>query len=106
MARGNKYTCRVCGKVYDYCPSCALIPNPIMEDGFCCKEHYEIFATLSKHGCGKATAEETAKALDKLTVPAELTPSIKAHIDAIHAEVKSVEVKETPVEGKTFFNKK
>lgn len=103
MARGNKYTCRVCGKVYDYCPSCALTPNPIMENGFCCEEHYKIFTILSKHGCHLATAEETVKKLDKFDIPTELRPEIKAHIAAIRAEVKP---KESPVEAKTVFHKK
>lgn len=87
MAR-NKYVCRVCGKKYEYCPSCQLTPDPILENGFCCKDHYGIFTTLSKHGAGLMNAKETVDELGKFILPVELAPSIKSHIDAINEEVK------------------
>ena len=95
MARGDTYSCRVCGKIYDYCEKCAITPEPYKGSGFCSEECSHIFNTLSKHGCNLATAEETLAALGNIEGKT-LAPSIQAHIDAIKAEIKPAEVK--PVE--------
>lgn len=89
MARGDTYTCRTCGKVYDYCEKCAIRPIPYLGNGFCSESCSDIFSILSKHGCNLATAKETLDTLDSLEGKI-FTPSIQAHIDAITAEVKGV----------------
>jgi hypothetical protein len=107
MARGDTYTCRTCGKTYNYCEKCAVTPVPYKSNGFCTKEHADIFSILSKHGCHLATAEETFAALGN--IEGDFTPSIQAHIDAIKSEVQPVEkIDETPVveeEFKTEYTK-
>lgn len=97
MARGNKYTCPTCGKSYDYCPSCALTKPSYDAERYCCKNHSEIFAILSKHGCHNATAEETLEALKSYNT-AGLSESIQAHIKSL--QPAKVEVKaEAPAEA-------
>lgn len=82
MAKGNKYKCATCGKTFEYCPSCALIKPSYDATRYCCKKHSEIFAILSKHGCHKATAEETLEALKPYNTKG-LTESIQAHINSL-----------------------
>jgi hypothetical protein len=87
MAKGNKYTCAVCGKQYDYCPSCEIRTPNYDKTMFCSEKHADIFATLSKHGCKLATADETLKALEKYNLNAEsLTPEIRRHITTVKSE--------------------
>lgn len=96
MARGNKYTCPTCGKSFEYCPSCALTKPSYDAERYCCKNHSEIFAILSKHGCGKATAEETLASLKPYNTVG-LAESIQAHIKSL--KPAKVEVKtEAPAE--------
>lgn len=82
MARGNKYTCATCGKVYDYCPKCAITKPSFDAERYCSKEHSDIFEILSKHGCGLATAEETLEMLKDYDTT-NLAESIQAHIDSL-----------------------
>jgi hypothetical protein len=99
MAKGNNYKCVVCGAEYEYCPKCEIrIPN-FDKERYCTQEHADIFATLSKHGCNLATAEETYKALGNLEGKT-FTPAIQAHIDSIKP------AKEPVVEEATAFIKK
>lgn len=105
MARGDTYTCRVCGKTYDYCEKCAITPEPHKGNGFCTKEHSKIFNILSKHGCGLATAEETLAELGNIE-GITFAPSIQAHIDSLKAEVEPAPVEETPVTETVFSKKK
>lgn len=108
MARGDTYTCRVCGKTYDYCEKCAITPEPHKGNGFCTKEHSKIFNILSKHGCGLTTAEETLAELGNIE-GITFVPSIQAHIDSLKVEVEPApveEIKETPVVESVFFKKK
>ncbi len=99
MARGDKYVCRTCGQEYKYCEQCLVRPIPHLGNGFCSESCSDIFATLSKHGCHLATAEETYKALGNLEGKT-FTPAIQAHIDSIKP------VKEPVVEEVTTFIKK
>lgn len=91
MARVNKNThvCFVCGKEYDYCPHCNIVQPDYNAARFCSKEHRDIFAILSKHGCHLATAEETLEAL-KAYDTNNLTESIQNHINSL--QPKKVEV--------------
>jgi hypothetical protein len=102
MARGDKYICRTCGKIYDYCEKCSVTPIPYKNNGFCSKEHSDIFAILSKHGCNLATAEETLAELGNIENEV-FTPSIQAHIDAINAEVATTTVIDTEEVQTTVF---
>lgn len=82
MARGNKYICATCGKVYDYCPKCEITKPNYDAERYCSKEHEEIFSILSKNGCGLATAEETLKALEGYNTT-NLAENIQEHIDSL-----------------------
>lgn len=101
MARGNTYTCATCGKEYTYCPKCAITEPSYDAERYCCKNHADIFAILSKHGCHLATEEETLAALKDYDTTG-LTESIQAHIDSLQPKKAEVEVKadETKVESK------
>ena len=92
MARGNTYTCATCGKEYTYCPKCAITEPSYDAERYCCKNHADIFAILSKHGCYLATAEETLEALKGYDTTG-VTESIQTHIDSLKAEVKPTEEK-------------
>ena len=87
MARTNTYTCRTCGKTYEFCLKCQVARPDYDAENFCCKEHDAIYATLSKHGCNLISADEALKELaaynlDEIT----LTEDILAHIEKIKSE--------------------
>lgn len=92
MAQGNTYTCKVCGKEYQYCPKCKIVKPDYDAEMFCSHEHADIFEILSKHGCHLATEEETLEALKGYDTTS-VTESIQAHIDSLKAEVKLTEEK-------------
>lgn len=92
MAQGNTYTCKVCGKEYQYCPKCKIVKPDYDAEMFCSHEHADIFEILSKHGCHLATEEETLEALKGYDTT-NVTDSIQAHIDSLKAEVKLTEEK-------------
>lgn len=82
MARGNKYICATCGKAYEYCPKCEIRQPSFDAERYCSQEHSEIFAILSKHGCGNATVEETLASLTDYDITG-LAENIQAHIDLL-----------------------
>ncbi len=100
MARGNMYTCLCCGKEYEFCPKCAFTAPVYDAESFCSAEHSEIFAILSKNGCGIASAEETLTALAKYDTT-NLSKDITAHINSL--QPKKVEVETKEVETKKSF---
>lgn len=100
MARGNKYTCATCGKIYEFCPSCAITKPTYDAERYCTAAHADIFNILSKHGCKLATAEETLAALKGYDTTG-LTESIQAHMKALQPN-KTEEAKK---EVETTFKK-
>lgn len=98
MARGNTYECATCGKEYVYCPKCAITEPSYDAERYCCREHSNIFAILSKHGCHLATEEETLEALKGYDTTG-VTESIQAHIDSLQPKVEA-KADETKVESK------
>ena len=87
MARGNIYTCVTCGTSYEYCPKCAVVKPNYDAGRYCSRAHANIFAILSKHGCGLATAEETLESLLPYDI-ANLVENIAKHIDSLNEEIK------------------
>ena len=85
MAKGNKYTCATCGRIFEYCPSCAVTKPSFDAERFCSRAHADIFEILSRHGCHLATAEETLEALNSYDTNG-LTASIEKHIESLHIE--------------------
>ena len=83
MARGNVYTCVVCGKEHQFCPKCQIVRPNYDYERYCSKEHSDIFAILSKHGCGLATAEETLEAIASYDTT-NLTEDIAKHIESLN----------------------
>ena len=100
MARGNIYTCSCCGKKYEFCPKCAFTAPTYDAETFCSAEHADIFAILSKNGCGIASAEETVAALAKYDTT-NLSKDVATHINSLQPKKAEVEVKE--VETKKSF---
>ena len=97
MARGNKYVCATCGRVYEYCSLCNIVRPSYDAETFCSAKHNKIFAILSKHGCNLITAEEALKELSAYNLDEiPLTESILTHIEKIKSEV-GVNVEETIV---------
>ena len=94
MAKSNK-ECRVCGKVYQYCPTCQYT-EPSYRELVCSEDCNSVWQALSKNGVGLATAKETLDALSKVKMPANLKPGIKEHVDRLKAEVKPA-IKRRPV---------
>ena len=95
MARGNTYRCVVCGKEHQFCPKCQVTQPGYDYERYCGKNHAEIFAILSKHGCGLATAEETLGALQKYDLTG-LSESINEHIKSLRPnKVKALKEVET-----------
>ena len=82
MARGNTYKCVVCGQEHQFCPKCVIVKPNYDYERYCSNEHANIFATLSKHGCGLATAEETLDALDSYDLTG-LAENVQAHINSL-----------------------
>lgn len=87
MARGNTYTCVVCGKEHQFCPKCQIVLPNYDYERYCSKAHADIFAILSKNGCGIATAEETLEALASYDTT-NLTEGIAKHIESLNGETK------------------
>ena len=82
MARGNTYTCVVCGQKHEFCPKCVVVKPSYDYERYCSQAHADIFAILSKHGCGLATAEETLEALESYDTTG-LTEGIAKQIENI-----------------------
>ena len=87
MARTNTYTCAVCGTTYEFCLRCQVAKPDYDAERFCNKNHSEIYAILSKHGCNLITADEALAALsaynlDEIT----LTEDVLAHVERIKSE--------------------
>lgn len=85
MRNHGKYTCRVCDKEFNYCRKCALVPIKHFVGGFCSENCMDIYAILSKHGCGNATAEETLEALKNCDV-SNVSEGIAHHIETLNTE--------------------
>ena len=106
MARTNTYTCKTCGKTYEFCPKCQIAKPDYSAESFCCAEHNAIHAILSKHGCNLISAAETLKELaaynlDEIT----LTEDILTHIARIKSEA-GVKVEKTVVVEKPVATEK
>lgn len=90
MARGNTYTCLCCGKTFEFCPKCSFTEPTYEAENFCSEEHNAIFAALSKHGCGLASAEETLEALKAYNTK-DLAKEVMAHINSLQPKKAEVE---------------
>ena len=102
MAFGNTYHCVVCGKEYQFCPKCQVTKPNYDYERYCGKDHADIFAILSKHGCGLATAEETLIAIQDYDLTG-LSDGIKEHIKSLRPQnkvkaSKEVETKNMPTQ--------
>ena len=90
MARGNTYTCVVCGKEHTFCPKCQIVLPNYDYERYCSKAHADIFAILSKNGCGLATAEETLEALESYDTTG-LVEGVEKHIESLNEIKREVE---------------
>lgn len=102
MAYADKFICKTCGTEFEFCMRCQVSRPNYDAEGFCSKEHNEIYAILSKHGCNLITADEALAELAAYNIDnVQLTENILAHIEQIKADAtpakpaaKVVEVKE------------
>lgn len=82
------FKCRVCGDKVNYCSKCVVVKNPIYEAGYCSDNCQNIWNILVKNGTYQASAEETLKALEDVTMPANFVEDIQRHIDILVNEVE------------------
>lgn len=100
MARANTYTCKTCADKYEFCLRCQIARPDFDAENFCKKEHAEIYAILSKHGCNIITADEALEALKAYNMDEiKLAEDVAAHFARIKSEatVKA----EAPVKTET-----
>ena len=104
MARTNTYTCKTCGTTYEFCLRCQIARPDHDAENFCSKDHDEIYAILSKHGCNLITADEALKELAAYNIDnITLTEDVLAHVKKIKSEA-GVKVKAQPIVKETVDN--
>lgn len=96
MANYNEHQCFTCGRIFEYCRRCVITPVIYKAEGFCSEECSHVFNTLSKHGCGLATAEETLDALKGYNTT-NLLESIVEHMNSLKPTKKVKAQKEVEV---------
>ena len=87
MAKSIKQ-CHVCGKEYQYCPTCQY-KEPSYKELVCSEDCNDVWQILTKNGVGLIGAKEALEALSKIKMPANLNQGIQEHIKQLKAEVKS-----------------
>lgn len=102
MPRGNTYKCCVCKEEYVYCPKCAITKPSYDAERYCSQEHADIFAILSKHGCGLATAEETLESLKGYDTTG-LADGIQAHINSLQPKEAETKKEVETIAKKNLF---
>lgn len=87
MARTNKYTCKTCNNAFERCIKCMIEKPNFDAENFCTKDHADIYAILSKHGCNLITADEALKELSACNIDEiKLAEDVAAHIARIKSE--------------------
>lgn len=87
MARKNKYTCRTCGDTFERCIRCMVAKPNYDAENFCIRDHADIYAILSKHGCNLITADEALAELKAYNIDEiKLAEDVAAHIARIKSE--------------------
>lgn len=87
MARTNIYTCKTCNDTFEFCLKCMVSRPDYDAENFCSKNHADIYATLSKHGCNLITADEALKELTAYNIDGiKFTESVAEHIARIKSE--------------------
>lgn len=102
MANYYERKCLTCGQIFDYCKRCVITPVIHKEEGFCSESCSDIFAILSKHGCGLATADETLEALLPYDTT-NLVDSVKAHMNSLKPAKKVKAQKEVEASTQEQF---
>lgn len=113
MARTNTYTCKTCGTKYEFCLKCQVARPDYDAENFCNKQHNEIYAILSKHGCNLISADEALKELSAYNIDdIKFAEDIHSHIERIKSEAtpvkataKVVEVAEEPIVKSDIMSK-
>ena len=106
MARTNTYTCKTCGKTYEFCLRCQIAKPDYDAENFCSKQHAEIYGILSKHGCNLISAEEALKELSAYNIgEIKLTEDVAAHVARIKSEAPVPAVAEAKVPDTQQYNK-
>lgn len=108
MARTNRYICKTCGTSFDRCIKCMVGKPDFDAEHFCTKEHNEVYAILSKHGCNLITADEALAELKAHNIDEiKLAEDAAAHVESIKSEatIKAEAPAKKPVETAKQSNK-
>lgn len=87
MARTSTYTCKTCGTKFEFCVKCQFTRPNYDAENFCSKDHAEIYAILSKHGCNLITADEALTELKAYNIDEiKFVEDVAAHVERIKSE--------------------
>lgn len=96
MPRPNR-VCRVCGKQYRYCPSCASDSHkPRWMTMFDCEDCHTIFTVATDFNLGKIVASEAQNALNDVDLNKDFIDNIKRDLDNIFAVTDVVLEEQAP----------
>ena len=97
MSKRGDRTCYICGKKYNYCPSCGIDSNkPNWYFLTCSETCNEINEILSQHTAGRITDEVAKERLTKIHVE---------NVDIIHEEDRQHVQQIMKTQAKVFENK-
>ena len=110
MARTNSYTCKLCTETFTRCVKCMIGKPDFDAEHFCTKEHNEVYAILSKHGCNLITADEALAELKAHNIDEiKLAEDVAAHVARIKSEAtvkEAAPIEEPSVKTVQQSNKK
>lgn len=82
-----KYTCKICGKEYEYCHSCSLTKDVFKNVGYCGENCYKISMLIQSYRSNVTSAEDAAKALKECGANSmNIVPSVKVYVDEINGK--------------------
>lgn len=106
----NIYNCRICGKEYEYCHSCAITKDTFRNAGYCGKNCYDISMLIQQYRGNAIDVESAMKSLNDCGVDkVHLVPGVAKYYEEIKekATPKIETVKDTePKEVRSYFNKR
>lgn len=93
-------TCYLCGKTYDYCPSCDRDKSkPTWYFAFCSEKCHDLDYILSQNTAGKLSIVDTQDKLKKINFNKDdiLIKDVKNHIEKIMSYKEKVGSKSTEI---------
>lgn len=119
MSKEGNLTCKVCGKKYNYCPTCPTDTRPKWMKHYCGDNCKKIFSTLVNYSLGEADKDTTMnillgcdlsnqdsfdndineKIIEVFSEDAEPVVTVVKTVDVPHTEVKEDVVEEVTVDA-------